>query len=629
MNKIDKGVRRIKDPLGDYEYFDRRSTGDEIFNKKKNSSFIFWKIILPVIFLSLLGYRLFFLQVQEGFINLKLAEGNRIRNLPVSAPRGLIVDEKGELLVSNDSAYDLVTQIHKVKDLDILDQQVFGIIGVKKDDLIKIVKDNKSSLDLIVVKEKIPRDEALLLKSRLSTFGGFEIIPSYIRKYPDIAFSHILGYTGRANEQETKDSPVAVVNGSIGKSELEKTYDQYLQGKPGNRKAEVDASGRLVRLLSYSDPQSGDTLQTSINKKLQDYIYEILKKKTDEMQTKAAAVVMDPRDGTIKAMVSIPSYDNSLLASGISKEEYAKLSEDKNFPMLNRVVSGEYPSGSSIKPFIATSALEFGIVNPDTSFDTPPFIEIGQWKFPDWKDHGVTDIRRAIAESNNIFFFALGGGWGPIKNGLGPDGMKKGLEKFGFGTQTGVDLTGERDGFIPTPEWKKKTMKEDWYIGNTYNMAIGQGDLLVTPMQIANATSSIANGGKLFKPRFVNKVISPSGETIKEFSAGETTVNTQVFSGDNLKVVREGMRMTVAEGSAFSVFGSEFPISVAGKTGTAQFGPEVDGEQKTHAWFSSFAPYEDPKIVVTILVENGGEGYQTAAPIAKDIYSWWVDNETK
>ena len=629
MNKIDKGVRRIKDPLGDYEYFDRHSTGDEIFNKKKNSSFIFWKIILPVIFLSLLGYRLFFLQVQEGFINLKLAEGNRIRNLPVSAPRGLIVDEKGELLVSNDSAYDLVTQIHKVKDLDILDQQVFGIIGVKKDDLIKIVKDNKSSLDLIVVKEKIPRDEALLLKSRLSTFGGFEIIPSYIRKYPDIAFSHILGYTGRANEQEAKDSPLAVVNGSIGKSELEKTYDQFLQGKPGNRKAEVDASGRLVRLLSYSDPQSGDTLQTSINKKLQDYVYEILKKKTDELQTKAAAVVMDPRDGTIKAMVSIPSYDNSLLASGISKEEYAKLSEDKNFPMLNRVVSGEYPSGSSIKPFIATSALEFGVVNADTSFDTPPFIEIGQWKFPDWKDHGVTDIRRAIAESNNIFFFALGGGWGPIKNGLGPDGMKKGLEKFGFGTQTGVDLTGERDGFIPTPEWKKKTMKEDWYIGNTYNMAIGQGDLLVTPMQIANATSSIANGGKLFKPRFVNKVISPSGETIKEFSAGETTLNTQVFSGDNLKIVREGMRMTVAEGSAFSVFGSDFPISVAGKTGTAQFGPEVDGEQKTHAWFSSFAPYEDPKIVVTILVENGGEGYQTAAPIAKDIYSWWVDNETK
>jgi penicillin-binding protein 2 len=285
-----------------------------------------------------------------------------------------------------------------------------------------------------------------------------------------------------------------------------------------------------------------------------------------------------------------------------------------------------YPSGSTIKPFVATSALEAGIVNEDTAFETPPFIEIGQWKFPDWKDHGLTDIKTAIAQSNNIFFYALGGGYAqsPIKKGLGPDGMKKGLEKFGFGKPTGIDLTSEEEGFLPTPEWKKRTTGESWYIGNTYNMAIGQGDLLATPLQIATATSAIANGGRLYRPFVVSEITDSDGNKIDNPLSGEKLVSEGIFSANSLRIVKEGMRKTTQlGGSAFGVFGTDFPLEVAAKTGTAQFG----NEEKTHAWFTSFAPYNDPQIAVTVIVEGAGEGYEAAAPVAKDVLKWWSENK--
>lgn len=606
-----KNIGQVKDMTENFQYYEQ-----EDFKKILRSA-ITRKVgaIVALLFFILLGTRLFYLQVQEGFINLKLAEGNRVKNLPIAAPRGLILDQDGEVLASNNLAYELVVQANNPKDIEDVSEDIFNIIGISREEVNTQIKNRKNVSGFVTLKEKIPRDEALVLKSRLPAYGRFEVIPVFIRKYAHESLAHLLGYVGMFNNQEQEIYPQYAINKFIGKTGLEKSYDEYLQGTPGYRKVEVDASGKLIRVLSNQDPLSGNTLQTTIDFDLQKYIYERLKEKTDELQTKGAVVAIDPRYGTIKAMVSLPGFDSTAMSSGLSEEDYNNLIASGDNPLLNRVISGVYPSGSTIKPFIATSALEFGVINEDTAFETPPFIEVGQWKFSDWKDHGYTDIKTAIAESNNIFFYALGGGWGPVENPLGPSGIEKGLDRFGYGSETGVDLQNEQKGFIPNPQWKKQSTGESWYIGNTYNLAIGQGDLLVTPIQIANATSAIANSGTLYLPRSVSKIIENENNPVIEFNEKDFINKKDIFSQDNLRIVREGMRKTITDGSAYSVFGDGFITSVAGKTGTAQFG----NEDKTHAWFTCFAPYEEPRLVLTVLIEAGGEGYETAAPLAKDI----------
>ena len=632
MDKITKNFRafakgrilgRVADFLGEHEYHDPSCSGADIFANDLARSRT-WGVAIATLFFLVIFIRLFVLQVQEGFVNLRLAEGNRLKSFPIIAPRGLILDDSGRPLVENEPIYQLTIQVGRSTELDNLDPKIFEIIGLSREEIKRLSQTNKDISEHVVLKDKIPRDEAMLMKSRLSEYTIFEVRPTYIRRYTDQSLCHVLGYTGKVSEDDIKSSPSLLVSGTKGKSALENTFDQYLQGIPGSYRAEVDVNGRLVRRLAEVEPIVGNTLETSIDKDLQDYITEVLGNKVSELQTKGTAIAMDPRDGTIRALVSLPGFDNSKLSYGISPEEYKSITEDQNMPLLNRAIAGTYPPGSSIKPFIATTGLADGVVDQNLAFDTPSEIVIGQWRFPDWKDHGYTDIRRAIAESNNIFFMAVGGGWGPIQPGLGAQRIKEGLSKFGFGEKTGVDLLGEGEGFIPTPEWKKKKTGEGWFTGNTYNMSIGQGDLMITPLQLANGTAIIANGGKLFEPHFVKKIVSPSGEAVREYGEKETLKAKDVFPNNDLQVVREGMRLTITEGSAYSTFG-DFPLDVAGKTGTAQFG----SEGKTHAWFTSFAPYDNPELVITVLIEGGGEGYQTAAPVARDIYQWWMDNRRK
>ncbi len=612
-----KAVGSVRDELGEREHFDHDSG---FFSKEKRV--LVWPYILVVIIFAFLGTRLFQLQVKEGLANLNLAEGNRIKEIPTSGARGQIVDRNGQVLATNAASYDLITRIIKVKELDKVDDAIFQIIGMTKSEVAEKISKQPGLKTYSILKENIPRDDALLIKSKLPVYGEFDVTPTFIRQYTDPSLAHVLGYVGKVNEEEQKNKPIASINGSSGKAGVEKIYDDYLQGVPGSYKAEVNVANQLVRFLSNDDPQIGRTVKLSINDDLQKIAYEKLKEKADELKTQGALVAMDPRSGAILAMVSLPLYDNATLSTGISQQALNDIFNNPSKPFLNRVLAGVYPSGSSIKPFIATAALEDGVVDENTSFETPPFIEVGQWKFPDWKDHGVTDIKRAIAESNNIFFYSIGGGWGPVKKGLGPDRIKKGLEKFGFGSKTGIDLPSEQQGFLPTPEWKKRTTGESWYIGNTYNMSIGQGDLLVTPLQIANATCSVANGGKLFKPYVVSEILE-ADKKIENLPVGEKLIAKDIYSAKNLEIVREGMRQTVVFGSARSVFGNNFPVAVSAKTGTAQFGTE----EKTHGWFTSYAPSEDPQIVVTVIVEAGGEGYESAAPVARDVLEWWANNK--
>ena len=624
MKKNKRQFSSVKDSLDEKSYFDPEVAGSQIFSHDVKP-ILNWGLMAFMIFALVVGTKLFLLQVQEGFINLKLAEGNRIRNVPVLAPRGIIVDANGKPLVANGVVYQLVTQINRANDLEKVDERVFEMIGVERKQIQEMIKKRSDGLGYTVIKDNVPREEALLLKSQLTDFGGFEIISAYSRRYEDESLSHALGYVGKISREELIAQPSLLLSGVVGKSGLEDTYDKYLQGKFGAKRSEVDATGRLIRVLSSEDPEIGSTVSTSIDRNLQDYAASLLSQKAQELNTKGALIAMDPRDGSIKALVSYPYFDPNKLSRGLSQEEFKSLNGDQNYPLVNRAISGEYPPGSSIKPFIATTGLEDGVISESTAFDTPLAIEIGQWRFPDWKDHGYTDVKRAIAESNNIFFFAVGGGWGPIKTGLGPERLKNGLEKFGFGGKTQIDLTSETEGFVPTPEWKKKQKGESWFIGNTYNMSIGQGDLLITPLQITNATCAIANGGKLYRPHLVSKILDQKGQVAVDNNDQTALIKKDIFSSQNLNIVKEGMRMTITQGSATSVFGNSFPLSVAGKTGTAQFG----NEGKTHAWFTSFAPYEDPELVLTVLIEGGGEGFSTAAPIARDIYKWWAENKVK
>ncbi|MEK7097236.1 MAG: penicillin-binding transpeptidase domain-containing protein, partial [Patescibacteria group bacterium] len=291
-------------------------------------------------------------------------------------------------------------------------------------------------------------------------------------------------------------------------------------------------------------------------------------------------------------------------------------------PLFNRAVSGEYPSGSTIKPVMAAAAFEEGVITEKTSFLSSGGLRIGEWFFPDWKagGHGVTNVRKAIAESVNTFFYYIGGGFQDFI-GLGIERIVKYEKMFGLGSQTGVDLPGEASGFLPSKEWKEKTKNEKWYIGDTYHVAIGQGDLTATPLQIAMFTGFFANNGKIYRPHFVREILDSKDNPAKEIE--EDPIRENFISDYNIKVVREGMRQTVTAGSARSL--SLLPVEAAGKTGTAQWSSKKD----PHAWFTGFAPYDYPQIVFTILIEEGREGSTVAVPIAKEFLEWYFGERQK
>ncbi len=308
--------------------------------------------------------------------------------------------------------------------------------------------------------------------------------------------------------------------------------------------------------------------------------------------------------------MSFPNFDNNEFIKGLSPESFDKIIQDKNEPLLNRAIAGQYPSGSTIKPLIAAAALEEGIISPDKQLNCPGQLTLKDkynpnifWTFPDWKAHGPVNMNKAIAESCNVYFYTIGGGYGDIE-GLGIEKIAKYLKLFGWGQALGIDLPGEMTGLVPSPLWKEETKDEEWYIGDTYNVSIGQGDIGVTPLQLAIATAAIANNGKVFQPQLTEN--------------SEPNIIRQGFiEEDFLEVVKRGMREAVISGSAKALY--DLPVKAAGKTGTAQ----VSKTKAPHSWFTVFAPYDNPEIVLTILIENGGEGSVTALPVAKEVLSWW------
>jgi penicillin-binding protein 2 len=573
--------------------------------------------------LFLMLSRAAYLQIFQGKQHKILAEENRNRGNVIRAPRGIIYDRNHVKLVKNTPNYEATVIPSELPRDDNERKNVITeaakALNIPPEEIQKKVDEKGVNYTQpILLKEKISKDDSFIIASKM--LKGINVPVNPVREYLDGGLlSHALGYVGRISEDELEEKKNEyMLTDYIGKTGLEESYENTLKGEDGSQKYEVDSTGKVVKFLGEEEPKLGNSVVLSIDFELQKKLSDTMKKVMSGVNgQKATAVAQDPRTGEILAYVNIPSYDNNLFSKGISGDEYNKLLNDKNNPLLPRATVGEYPSGSAIKPFVAAGALQEGTINENSSVNSTGGISIGEWKFPDWKagGHGMTNVTKAIAESVNTFFYAIGGGYGNIK-GLGPDRMKHYLELFGFGKETGVDIGGEGKGSIPDPVWKEKTKNEDWYLGDTYHMAIGQGDILVTPLQISNATCAIANGGKLFKPRFVHEVVDENDKVIE--TKNVEVIREGFISDGNIEILRRGMRQTVTAGSAKTL--NDLPVAVSGKTGTAQFGPD---EKKYHGWFTSFAPYDNPQIALTILVEGSGGGDVTAVPIAKEVYKWY------
>ena len=575
----------------------------------------------------LLSGRLGTMQVISGESYAQAADDNsrRIRHIP--AERGQFFDKDGVALTENipnfslaltpqDLPRDTIEREYVVRNLAELTGQE------TKEIRDKLERFGSYSYESIIIEEGLDYDTALSIQIAAGELPGIHIQRGSKRLYLHdgaISLSHLLGYTGKLSPEELD---VLYTQGylpsdTIGKTGLERTYEEVLRGTYGKRHLEVDSRGREQSTLSEEPPIPGRHLALTLDIDMQRALTKAVQDALDiSGKSRAAAIALDPRDGSIRAMVSLPAYDNNDFSGGIEAEKYRSYIDNTDRPLFNRAISGTYPSGSTVKPAVAAAALQEGIINRFTTFVSSGGLQVSRWFFPDWLGggHGVTDVRKSIADSVNTFYYYIGGGYRDIV-GLGVDRIVSYLRSFGFAQKLGVDLPGEQSGFLPSKAWKERVKNERWYIGDTYNLSIGQGDLLVTPLQIAALTAAVANGGTIHTPHLVDHFLDAStGEIVeKSFSPfGEVSVDK-----GHLRTVALGMRDCVTDGSCRRL--SLLPFTSAGKTGTAQWHSKRDH----HAWFTSFAPFERPELVVTVLVEEGGGGAAMAAPIAYDFFKWW------
>lgn len=574
------------------------------------------------------------LQVAQGK-NLRIEAENNKGSVNLILPsRGIIYDKNLKKLVLNSPAYDLVCDRAQfsVSSEEII-AEVTGIseiVGISQEDFLGKIRQADTSEFLVA--DNIEHSKLLALEAKINDFPDCRIRQNTAREYVyGPIFSQILGYTGRINKDEYSNSNGYSINDYIGKTGLERYYESSLRGKTGQSKSLKSAQGKMTGSQVLYEAEPGDNLVLNIDADLQSRVYNALEKSIKNVGAKkGAAVAMDPRTGAVLALVSYPAYDDNLFAKGISQADFDKIQNDPSNPLFNRAIAAKYPTGSTIKPFEASAALQEKIISPDKQINDPGYILVHSqydptivYKYGGVTPHGMVDMRKALAVSSNIYFYTVGGGYEDQK-GLGPAGIKKYLSLFGWDTKTGIDLPGEFSGFIPDPAWKKQVKGQPWWDGDTYNLAIGQSDLQTTPLQVATAYCAIANGGTLYKPQIVNRIIKNTegsqdteGASIKQFTP--EVIRSNFIDAENLKIVREGMRDAVIKPYGLSASLKNLPVSVAAKTGTA----EIGRENHFNVWSSVFAPYENPEIVLIVTVENV-EGFGAVTlPVAQDVLNWY------
>lgn len=551
--------------------------------------------------LAILALRLWQVQVVQGDYFLRLSQENSLRITSVAAPRGLILDQRGRPLVANRAAFTVALVPTELRNPRQEVPLVARLLGLDPAEVTrKLAEAQARPFEPVRLRRDVPKEVvAAVEESRMDLPGVLvEIEPVREYLYHGLA-AHLLGYLREINDQELRTLRAQGYEPGelIGKDGVERVYDRYLRGRNGQIRAEVDAQGRPVRTLGTVPAVPGDTLVLGLNLDVQQAAEAALGDRP------GAVVAMDPRTGAIVAMASHPAFDPNLFSAGLTAATWNSLLHDPRRPLINRAIRGAYPPGSVFKIVTASAALELGAVRPDTWFDSPGYYILGGWTFREWKALGHLNFIDAIAMSCDACFYELA-------RRVGPEQVAAFARRYGLGQPTGIDLPDEGGGVVPDPAWKRRALNEPWYAGDTLNMGIGQGYVLVTPLGIARVLAAVATGGDLVTPHAVTEVRTPRGTVIARIApppAGRVPVSARTMA-----VLQEGLRAVVTRGTAS---GMQIPgLTVAGKTGTAE-----SPHGKPYAWFAAYAPVDHPQLVVVAVVENAGFGDEFAAPIVQRV----------
>ncbi|MBM3351196.1 MAG: penicillin-binding protein 2 [Betaproteobacteria bacterium] len=589
-------------------------------------------LAVMLVMFAVLTFRFYYLQINQHVHFQTLAENNRISLVPIIPNRGLILDRNGVVLAHNFFFYTLEITPAKINNLEQTIAEINQLIEVSSSDRKRFNKLRQQShnFESVPIRTHLNETEAAKFAVHHYRFPGVEIKSRLFRHYPQGGLgAHMIGYIGRINDKDLesleKAGDLSNYKGSdhIGKSGLEQYYERHLHGTTGFQQVEIDADGHAVRVLSSTPPIPGNNLVLAADVKMQ----EIAEKAFGERR--GALVAINPQTGEVLSYVSKPTFDPNLFVGGIDSESWKLLNDSLDKPLINRPLRGIYPPGSTFKPFVALAGLEDGKRAPPYAIQDPGFFTLpgSRHRYRDWKPegHGIVDIRKAITISCDTFFYGLA--------------MEMGIEKltsfvrhFGFGRKTGLDIKGEIEGLLPTPEWKKRRFKQPWYPGETVIVGIGQGYTLVTPLQLAHATAILANNGIAIKPRLVNRI--QNALTSKHQDIPLVIQDKIELNPANVEIVKHGMIDVTLPGGTAAGVGANAGYSVAAKTGTAQVigikqnakynEHAINERHRDHALFIAYAPAENPRIALAVIVENGGHGGSAAGPIARKVMDYYL-----
>jgi penicillin-binding protein 2 len=580
----------------------------------------------------LLFTRFFYLQVSQREHYHTLAEANRISISPVVPNRGLIFDRNGEVLAQNFSAYTLEIVPNKVENIDSLVNELSTVIEISEKDRKRFTRllGESRRFDSLPIRSRLTDTEVARFAANRYRFPGVEIKARLFRQYPkgEIA-SHVLGYIGRINDKDLErleaSDDLANYRGTqhMGKIGIEKSFEKELHGVIGFEERETDAAGRVIRVISRTPPVSGSNLTLSLDIKLQ----EVAEKAFGDRR--GALVAIDPATGDVLAFVSKPGFDPNLFVDGIDTESWDYLNNSLDRPLNNRALRGLYPPGSTFKPFMALAGLELKARSAENGITDPGYFSLpgSRHRFRDWKagGHGYVDLHKSLVVSCDTYYYGLA-------NDLGIDTIFSFVSQFGLGQKTGIDIEGESSGLLPSQAWKMKRYKQRWYPGDTISAGIGQGYNLATPLQLAFATAILASNGTAFRPHLVKQIHDNSSGAVRE------TVIQPLYTLDldpaNMAHVRNALIDVTRKGGTAALAGEGAAYTFAGKTGTSQVVGMKQGERyveskvqerhRDHALFISYAPAENPKIALSVVVENGGHGGATAAPVARLVMDYFL-----
>ncbi len=613
---LKQAARRRDAPLGKIT---PRDEGELDFLRKRT---LVASVVL-ITFFSILIARLWYLQIQKGEEYARMADSNRVRYVEVAAPRGNIFDRKGREIVTNRPSFNVVWLREDNTIDDELFKKVSRILEVDSSELLKRVRRMAAAPGHIPIRlaEDIDWEKVAYIENNRLELPGIkiEVVPLRVYHYGNLA-SHIIGYLGEINKKELARSEPGVYRGGdlIGKMGLEKIREKDLRGEKGRHYMEVNALGFEQKNLKGIEPLPGNDLHLTLDVDLQQTAEEVM----ERQDYSGAVVAIEVNSGRLLAAASSPALALDKFIGGISHKDWQEMLDNPHKPLLNKVVQGEYPPASTYKIVTAIAGLAEGVISQDTIIYCPGYYRFGNRTYRCWKraGHGAVNLKRALAESCDVYFYQVG-------QRLGVDRLASYAVRLGLGKKTGVEMEHERPGLIPTAAWKKRRTGRSWQEGETLSVAIGQGFDLATPLQIAVMTATVANGGTQYKPALIEQVVDPEGNVLEQF---EPEVRARFAGqGKNLRLIRQALVEAVNGKHATGRRARLANITVAGKTGTAQVvhlkqykhlkEEDIPYKYRDHAWFTCFAPAENPEIAVTVLVEHGLHGGSAAAPVARAV----------